>query len=368
MPANVSYEFSAAQKKYDEARTDEEKVIALQEMISRAPAHKGGENLRKDLSRKLASLKARIEKQAAAGKRSGSTINIRKEGAGQILILGQANTGKSTFLTEFTNSKPLIANYPYTTRKPEVGILNYGGALIQLIEIPSFLKGHDLTPQIFSMVRVCDALILIVKDGCLQELEHLVKLLEEQDVFITKKKPNIQISKSEFTGVSFVNDHFLDVSKEVAIDILKSSGFRSHNIILNKKTSLEDLMLLINPRACFLPAICVSIPFSKKLDSVKYYKNIPIFDFSLKEEVTEKIYEILNKVIVFTKKPGQKADITEPLVLDLGETVLDAAKLIHKNIYKNLKSAKVWGSTKYPGQKVSKNYILKNKDIVEFNI
>ncbi len=368
MPANVSFEYAIAQKKYDEARNDEEKIIALQEMISRAPAHKGGENLRKDLSRKLASLKSKLEKQAAAGKRTGSTINIKKEGAGQILLFGFANSGKSTFLTEYTNSKPVIAPYPYTTTKPEVGILNYGGALIQLIELPAFLKNHELTPQIYSMVRVCDALILMIRDGSVEELNSLIEILEEQDVFITKKRPNIQISRSEFAGVSFVNDHFLEVSKEQAIDILKSSGFRSHNIILNQKTTLEDLMLLINPRATFLSAMVVSMPFSKNLPSVKIYKTLPVYDFTFKQEVTEKIYEILDKVIVYTKKPGQKVDKREPLVLDKGNTVFDAAKLIHKTISKNLKSAKVWGSTKYPGQTVSRNYVLKNRDVVEFNM
>mgnify|MGYP001086262232 CR=1 FL=1 len=368
MPANVSFEYALAQKKYDEAKNDEEKIIALQEMISRAPAHKGGENLRKDLSRKLASLKAKIEKQAAAGKRSGSTINIKKEGAGQVLIIGSVNSGKSTFLTEFTNANPLIANYPYTTTKPEVGILDYGGALIQLIELPSFLKNHELTPQIYSMIRVSDAIIFIIKDGSLEELDNLISTLEEQDIFTTKKKPNILISKSEFAGVSFVNDHFLSVSKEKAIEIFKSSGFRSHNIILNQKTTLEDLMLLINPRASFVPAICISMPFTIKHKHTKIHRTIPIYDFSLKKEITEKIYEILDKVIVFTKRPGEKADITEPLVLDKGETVLDAARLIHKSIYKSLKSAKVWGSTRYPGQTVSRKYVLKNKDVVEFNI
>lgn len=368
MPANVSFEYALAQKKYDEARNDEEKIIALQEMISRAPAHKGGENLRKDLSRKLASLKAKLEKQAAAGKRTGSTLNIRKEGAGQILLFGFANSGKSTFLAEYTNSKPLIAAYPYTTTKPEVGILNYGGALIQLIELPAFLKNHELTPQIYSMVRVCDALVLIIRDGSVEELNSLIETLEEQDVFVTKKKPNIQISKSEFTGVSFVNEHFLEVPKEQAIDILKSSGFRSHNIILNQKTNLDDLMLLINPRATFVSAMVVSMPFTKNLPSVKTYKHMPVYDFTFKKEVTEKIYEILDKVIVYTKRPGQKVDKNEPLVLDKGNTVYDAAKLIHKAISKSLKSAKVWGSTKYPGQTVSRNYVLQNRDVVEFNM
>jgi hypothetical protein len=53
MPANVTYEFSAAKEKFEAAKTDDEKLIALQEMLSAAPNHKGGENLRKTLVERL---------------------------------------------------------------------------------------------------------------------------------------------------------------------------------------------------------------------------------------------------------------------------------------------------------------------------
>lgn len=367
MPANVTYDFIAAKNKYEQAKTDEERVVYLQEMLSTAPTHKGAENLRKDLSRKLASLKSKIEKQAASTKKSGHTINIKKEGAGQVLIIGLANSGKSTFLTEYTNSKPLIAPYPYTTIKPEIGVIDYTGAKIQLIEMPSFLDNHELTPQIFSMIRVSDLLILITKDGSKKELDKVIEKLEKKDVFVTLKKPKITFTKSEFPGVSFINEQNLVCEKSQAIDLLKSAGYRAHNFILNQKTTISDILLLINPRAAFVRAIAVSMPFKKSIKPFKY-RNINVYDFSNKKSIISEIYTNLNKVIVYTKKPGQKLDTTEPLILDEGQTVLDAAKQIHKAIYRQLKSAKVWGSTRYPGQTVSKKYVLKNNDVVEFVI
>jgi ribosome-interacting GTPase 1 len=51
-----------------------------------------------------------------------------------------------------------------------------------------------------------------------------------------------------------------------------------------------------------------------------------------------------------------------------GSTVLDVAKEIHRDFYKNLKNARVWGSTRFPGQRVEKEYVLKDKDIVELHI
>jgi len=367
MPTNVSFEYALAEKKYDDARSDDEKIIALQGMISKAPSHKGAENLRKELSRKLSALKAKMEKQAAAAKKSGNTINIKKEGAGQIIIVGLPNSGKSTFLTNFTNAKPLIASYPFTTKRPEVGVLNYGGAIIQLIEVPSFLESQELSTQVYSMMRVADAIIIIIRDGSKDELDTLITKLERKDVFITHEKPKIEIMRSEYLGVSFINEQNLLIPKEQAIDFLKNAGFKSHNIILNEKTGMDDLVRLINPRACFVKTICVSMPFTKQIKPF-VYRNISVFDLSQKLEVTEEIFRLINKIIIYTKKPGRKADTSEPLVLDQGATILDAARSIHKTFARDLKYAKVWGSTKFPGITVSKNYRLKNKDIVEFTV
>jgi uncharacterized protein len=366
MPANVSYEYAYAKKKYDEAQTNEEKLIALQEMASTAPSHKGAENLRKDISRKIASLKSKMEKQAASAKKSGHTINIRKEGAGQVLLVGLPNSGKSTFLQEYTNAKPEIASYPFTTTKPEIGTLDYGGAHIQLIELPSFLEYGELSSQVYSMIRVADAIVLVISDGNISQLEKILYYLENQNIYVTKKKPKVKIVRSDFLGVAFINEQNLLINKEKAINLLKDSGYKSHTFILNQKINMDDLLLLINPRATYLNAICVSVPINNIKTPKTKHKTIEIYDFEDKNEITDKIFNMLNKKIVYTKRPGQKADVQEPLVLDNSESVLDAAKEIHKTIYKNLKSAKVWGSTRYPGQEVSKNYILKNKDIVEF--
>jgi uncharacterized protein len=364
MPANVNYEYVAAKRKYEEAQTNDEKLIALQEMASTAPSHKGAENLRKDISRKIASLKSKIEKQTT--KKTGYTINVKKEGAGQVLVVGLPNSGKSTFLAEFTNAKPLIASYPFTTKKPEIGSLNYGGAHIQIVETPSFLEPGELSSQIYSMIRVADALIIVINGDNVSQLDKIIEYLQKQDIFITKQKPNIKIVKSNFVGVSFVNENNLLTNKEKAINLLKDSGFRSHTFILNQQTKIEDILTTINPRARFLKAFCVSIPFNNNKINIKQYKNIKIYNLEDKKQITDEIFYMLDKIIVYTKKPGQKADIEEPLVLDKNTCVLDAAKDIHKTIYKNLKSAKVWGSTKYPGQEVSKKYILKNNDVVEF--
>ena len=368
MPANVTFEYINAQKKLEEAKTDEEKLIALQGMLSAAPTHKGSENLRRDIGKRIAELKNKMEKKAAALKKTGRSIGIKKEGAGQIVIIGEANSGKSTFLAKFTNAKPVIAPYPYTTTKPEVGILNYGGALIQLVEVPSFLESKEMANQIFSIIRCADAIIFTIPNNSKEQLDGIIKLLEAQDIYVTRAKPKVDFNKSQYPGITFINEQNLLVPKEQAIALLRDAGFRSHTVILGQKLTLNDLLLLMNPRAVYLPSISVFMPIQKEYSLPVEYKNIKLFNLSEEKEITEMIFKMVDKIIVYTKKPGQKADLTDPLVLENGTTVKEAARQIHKSISKDLKSAKVWGSTRFPGQNVSRNYILKDKDIVEFGI
>jgi hypothetical protein len=86
------------------------------------------------------------------------------------------------------------------------------------------------------------------------------------------------------------------------------------------------------------------------------------------EEFRLVIYEALNIIRVYTKTPGSKADLTDPMVLDKGSTLEEAAEALHKDFYQNLKYAVVWGSGKYDGQRVSKGHVLQDGDIVEFHI
>ncbi len=168
MPINASIEYILAEKKFQSAKTIDEKIACLEEMIKTAPAHKGGENLRALLKSKLAKLK----KESIVSKKKGtSRKGISKEGEAQVCIIGKTMTGKSTILSKLTDARPKISDHPYTTTKPVVGMMDYNGIKIQLVEIPS-----TFSPEYLSICRSADALMIVANTD--EEKKDLLKFLE----------------------------------------------------------------------------------------------------------------------------------------------------------------------------------------------
>ncbi len=274
MPINADPEFFAAQKKYEEARTLQDKVKYLQEMISKAPKHKGAENLRRELTRRLARLKEQLKAQKKKG--GGKSLAVKKQGF-QVVIIGFPNTGKSTLLKKLTTADPLIADYPFTTKEPEVGMVDFEGAKLQLVEVPALLEGAaENQAMLLSIVMNADGIILLYDD---------------------------------------------ETQKQILLKELEKFGIKKRVLFLRKG-----------------------------------------------EEITPKqLFEYFDLIRVYTKEPGEEPE-RQPIVVKKGTTVLEVGRIIHKDFVKKFKYARVWGSSKFPGQRVDKDYELKDGDVVEFHI
>lgn len=353
MPANASIDYIKAQKKYEMAPTVHEKLLALQEMRSFAPKHKGAENLRREITKKIAKLKNDIEKQKIAASKKGSapSLNIKKEGAGQIAIVGLPNSGKSTLLNRLTGINAHVASYPFTTTKPEFGMMKYKGALVQLVEIPAIVQGSSegkaQGTQLLSLIRNADGILLAVESD--KDKKVLLRELENADILVNKKKPKIEITQTGFKGITISGKNFLKMKEHEFVDFLKNFGYHKASVVLSEDATREKIAEILNHRIVYKKAIFLN----------------PKQQFD-EEAVREKIFFLLEKILVYTKKPGEKPDYKEPLVVVQGQSVEEVARGLHKDFEKNLKFARVWGSTKFEGQRVSKDYRLQHKDVVEF--
>ncbi len=351
MTINAGVEFENAKEKYDSAETQGEKLSALQEMRSTAPSHKGAEKLRAEISGKIAKLKKEMEKQKQQEKKSsGHSINVKKEGDGQIVILGVPNSGKSFLLKQLTGVDVFVAPYPFTTTKPEIGMMDYKGAKIQLVEVPAIIqgssKGKANGTQLLSLARNADAIIIIYRTK--EERDIVINELKNVSIIVNRKKPKITINPSEYKSITVSGKQHLKMSEKEFEAALKSFGIFHASVLLEEATTLQKL--------------------SEVLDHTLEYKNCLLIkqdEYKDVDILKEKIFNLLERILVYTKKPGKAPDMSDPLVMKKGSIVGDVANLIHKEIASHIKHVRVWGSSKFPGQRVSKDYKLKNEDIIE---
>lgn len=183
MPTNVTPHYQKAEQEYHEAKTTQQKILALKKMLTLVPKHKGTESLQSNIKQRIAKLKYTKEREEkhTKGKRSG--LSIKKEGAAQVVLIGKTNSGKSYLLSKLTNAKPLVADYEFTTKMPEIGIMDYSGVLIQIVEIPAITEDFiekEKGPMFLGLVRNAD-LVVIVGDSK-EDVSFVKKELSNADI------------------------------------------------------------------------------------------------------------------------------------------------------------------------------------------
>ncbi|HXZ43850.1 MAG TPA: GTPase, partial [archaeon] len=153
MPANLTPQYLEADKRFKAAKTVEDKVAALEEMLALIPKHKGTEHLQGDLKRRLAKLRADAEQ--VRRRRGGFSITVEREGAGQVVLVGPPNAGKSALLKRLTNAQPEIGDYPFTTRRPIAGMMPFINIQIQLVDLPAISEEY-MESWVPTLVRPAD--------------------------------------------------------------------------------------------------------------------------------------------------------------------------------------------------------------------
>lgn len=324
MPTNVGAEYVAAEQEYSKAGSAAEKIKALQKMYSTVPKHKNTEKLRQEIKTKLAKYKAKVEKERKQ-KSKGFSISVKKEGAATICLVGYTNSGKSLLLNKLTNKKSEVKPYEFTTMMPEVGIMKYKELKLQIVEIPAITKGYSEKgngPAFLSIIRNCD-LVVIVTDK-----SDLDMLFEEFD------------------------NAYIKLNEKIYED-MKDSWVSIKGMIVLNKTDMIDVEKVYQ-------GLC------------KYYNLDVVKVSALKGELgklKDEMWNHLGKIKVYTKEPGKKARMDEPVCLEKGAAVEDIARNIHKDFIKKFRFARIWGkSAKFKGMQVGLKHTLKDDDTVELHM
>ena len=229
MPINAGYEYANAEKIYLEAQTNGEKIKALEEMLRKAPSHKGSEKFRGDIRLKIKKLKEQIIKAKKTGKSSKKGI---KKSDMQAVLVGLTNSGKSSILKALTNTNPKIASYGFTTTEPEIGTLNYQNCHTQIVDLPPIASlNFD-----HGIVNNADTIIIVVEK--IHEIESVFQYLRNK-----KAKKIIVFNKidqydsdtlrriTETLKTKKYNFVLVSTKTDQGIDELKEKIFKSFDIM-----------------------------------------------------------------------------------------------------------------------------------------
>ncbi|MCK5558027.1 MAG: 50S ribosome-binding GTPase [Candidatus Hydrogenedentes bacterium] len=331
MPANLTPEYITAEKLYREAKEPEEKLRCLQEMLRVIPKHKGTDHMQGDLKRRISQLKERIDARRTAGKRKRPSYILRKEGAGQVALVGPPNAGKSQLLAALTEATPDVAPYPFTTLKPVPGMMRYENVSVQLVELPAISDEH-IEKWVFECVRAADAVLVVIDLAAADpdvQLERTLKMLEDARVMLYG-------DSGEPVSSSFI---YKTCRGHIVANKLDVDGAQD---------ALELLPELVN---IDLPVLAVSARTGAGLDELRHAA-----------------FELLDVMRIYTKPAGKRADMETPYTIKTGSTVLEFAAAVHKDFAEGFKSARVWGSSKFGGQAVSGDYVLHDGDVVGLHV
>ncbi len=328
MPANLPPEYFEVEKKLREAKNTNEKIEIYEELLSVIPKHKGTEKLIGDIKSKIAKLKLELEKKPVS--KHAPKYFIKRQGAGQIALIGPPNSGKSSLISVLTNAKPEITDYPFSTKEPVAGMMPFENIQIQLIDTPS-ISDVFMESYIHEIVKKTDLTVVVIdlqSPLVLEELDSLLQKLQEKRVYL--KSP--------------ISEEFPEQNFHICKAII--GGNKNENS--EAEDNLNILKDLYGKRFEFVPI------------SVKETRNL--------EFLKKRLFELLEIIRVYTKEPGKKPDLSSPFTVKRGSTLEDLALMIHKEFASRLNFARVWGKGKFEGQKVHRFYVLEDEDIVEFHI
>jgi len=328
MPANLTPQYLEAELRFKQARTTSEKITALEAMMAIIPKHKGTEKLRAQLKARMAKLREEQQRRPTLGK-SEQLYDVRKEGAGQVVLLGLPNSGKSTLFTRITHADSEVADYPFTTQKPVPGMMRFENLQIQLVDTPPVQLDHS-EPGFSNLLHNADGLlpVLDLTEDPLFQMEVLREVLSRMKV---------------------------DIDGEGSVPGPSGGSVHRRRLLAGNKCDLPHAM----------------DGYRALVD--RYENHFTILPISAKEEMNceelkREIYRFLGIIRVYTKVPGREADLSEPVILRQGSTVGDVAFTIHKDFASHLKYARIWGSGKFGGQMVKRDFQVSEGDVVEFHI
>jgi ribosome-interacting GTPase 1 len=313
-----------------------EEIRILERYLADWPEFKGPyQDMRKKYERRIAELRRVLDVQAS---RHGSRdpFAVKKRGLAEVALVGLPNSGKSTLMRSLTGVDAEIADYPYTTLTPNVGMLNLGNVSFEIVDLPPLPEGDlsDVNYAAGLKEAILNATILALVVDVTADPEQALHAIRERLAEIGVK-PALE---GDAPGV---RDRQEGGGNEPRLGPRETMVFGTKCDLAGG--ALKSLSALV-PGASVL-----GHPLAK----------------DGRERAVEGLCRLIGRTVVVARDPGAREEPAAYAVSD-GATVLDLADQIHHDLAARARKAKIWGaSAKYPGQEVGLEHVLAPGDVVE---
>jgi ribosome-interacting GTPase 1 len=355
VPANLSPEYKKAEQAFRAAREPRERLECLKEMLRTVPKHKGTEHIQADIKSRIRQLTDALGAPHKGPARSGASHSVRREGAGQICLIGPPNSGKSSLHAILTGSKAEVGPFPYTTREPLPGMLPFEDIAFQLVDLPP-ISAERMEPWLAGQLQTADAAWLVVDLADPASAEHLLAIcaeLAQRKITLSDGWPDLGERGQRPAADAEARDA-PGASVQGAEETPDPFRVQLPTLLVANKCDLDpdpdEARVLEELTGVRFPAITVSAQTGHGLGDLARF-----------------LFDALGIVRVYTKLPGRTADRGRPFTVRRGNTVLDVARLVHADVAHTLKFGRIWGSGAFDGQQVGPEHPVSDGDVVELH-
>mgnify|MGYP002630828893 FL=1 len=187
-------------------------------------------------------------KSQPGGELEDKWIWLRLKLIADIGLVGLPNAGKSTLLSRITAAKPKIADYPFTTLHPNLGVVNQDDKEFVIADIPGLIEGaHEgsgLGHRFLGHVERCKALLHLIdvtSNNIKKDYLTIINELKAYDTELAKKKQIIVLTKCDACDNDEIDAAKKELKKLKINNVLGISAVSGNNIVtLIRK--LQDLV------------------------------------------------------------------------------------------------------------------------------
>ncbi|KAK4621364.1 Ribosome-interacting GTPase 2 [Fulvia fulva] len=357
-----------------------DKIKEIEDEMSRTQKNKATNYHLGLLKGKLARLRAQLLEPTTAAGGGGAGFDVSKSGDARIALVGFPSVGKSTFLSKVTKTKSEVAAYSFTTLTAIPGVLEYGGAEIQVLDLPGIIEGASEGKgrgrQVISAAKTSDMILMVLDATKRAEQRALLEAeLNAVGIRLNEEPPNITLKPKKAGGVKVT---FATPSKnldeKLLYTILKDYKILNADVLVRDENATVDQFIdvIMKDHRTYIKCLYVYNKVDaiglEHLNKLAREPNTEIMSCELDlgiTDVVDRCWEELRLIRVYTKRKGIDPDFSEALIVRNNSTIEDVCDAIHRTIKESFKYALVWGaSARHVPQRVGLSHLVADEDVV----